>query len=61
VGLREHICFYFATKGPKRCFYWGVPNVPKTFGDGINVAPSKQNKIIIIIRGKKKSVIAPMN
>jgi hypothetical protein len=30
-----------------------VPNVPKTFGDGINVAPSKQNKTKQI-RGKKK-------
>jgi hypothetical protein len=46
MGLREHICFYFATKGSKRCFYWGVPKVPKKFGDGINVAPSKQNKKI---------------
>ncbi len=25
----EHICFYFVTGGPKMCFYWGVPNVPK--------------------------------
>ncbi len=22
--------FYIATKGPKRCFYWVMPNVPKT-------------------------------
>jgi hypothetical protein len=46
MGLREHICFYFATKGSKRCFYWGVPNVPKKIGDGVNVAPSKQYKKI---------------
>jgi hypothetical protein len=22
-NLGEHICFYFATEGTKRCFYWG--------------------------------------
>jgi len=22
-NLGEHICFYFAIEGPKRCFYWG--------------------------------------
>jgi hypothetical protein len=25
----EHIWFYLASWGPKRCFCWGVPNVPK--------------------------------
>jgi hypothetical protein len=24
-----HIWFYLVTWGPKRCFYWGVPDVPK--------------------------------
>ncbi len=28
-AIGEHICFYFVTQGPKRCFYWGVPNVTK--------------------------------
>jgi hypothetical protein len=28
-AIWEHICFYFANKGSKRCFYWWVPNVPK--------------------------------
>ncbi len=43
VGQREHICFYFATGNPKRLFYWGLPNVPKTIGDGpINMAPFRK-------------------
>jgi len=25
-AIREHVCLYFATWGPTRCFYWGVPN-----------------------------------
>jgi hypothetical protein len=29
-SMGEHFCFHFATQGQKRCFYWGVPNVPKT-------------------------------
>ncbi len=28
-AARNNICFYFATGGSNRCFYWGVPNVPK--------------------------------
>jgi hypothetical protein len=31
VGHREHICLYFAIRGPKRCFHWGVHNVPNFF------------------------------
>jgi hypothetical protein len=29
-NLGEHICLYFTIGGQKRCFYWGMPNVPKT-------------------------------
>jgi hypothetical protein len=45
----EYICFYVAGGGPKRCFYWGVPNVPKISNVPINMAPYK------------KPVSAPMN
>jgi len=45
VDHREHICFYFAIAGPKRCIYWGIPNVPKKIGDGpINMGPSKKKR-----------------
>jgi hypothetical protein len=45
VDHMEHIFLYFATDCPKRCFYWGVPKVPKKIGDGpINMAPSKKKK-----------------
>jgi hypothetical protein len=27
--LGEFICFYFVTGGLKRCFHWGMLNVPK--------------------------------
>jgi hypothetical protein len=42
----EHICFYlFWAWSPKRCFYWGVHNVPKKIDDGpINMTPSKKKK-----------------
>jgi hypothetical protein len=41
--IQEHICLYFVSEGPKRCFYWGVPLMfPKKIGVGpINVAPLK--------------------
>jgi hypothetical protein len=36
--------FYFATGGPKRCFYWGSAQCSEEIGDGpINMAPSKRN------------------
>jgi hypothetical protein len=38
VGKMDHICFYFVTGGPKRCFYWGVPPCSQKIGDGpINI------------------------
>jgi len=38
----------------KRCFYWGMPNVPKKFANGpINMAPLKKKR--------KKVVSVPMN
>jgi hypothetical protein len=38
----------------KRCFYWGMPNVPKKFADGpINMAALKTKR--------KKVVSVPMN
>jgi hypothetical protein len=41
--------------GPKRCFYWGAPNVSFFFDDRpINVAPSKKKK-------KEEVMNAPMN
>jgi hypothetical protein len=42
----EHICFYlFWAWSPKRCFYWGVHNVPKKIDDGpINMTPSKKKR-----------------
>ncbi len=46
----EHMCFYFATWGPKTwSFYWEVPNISNKIGDGlINMALSpKKNKIKI--------------
>jgi hypothetical protein len=53
LNLRMHICFYSAIGCPKRCIYWGIPNVPKKIGDGpINMAPSQK---------KKKKLSAPMN
>jgi hypothetical protein len=40
---RWAIFLYIATGCPKRCFYWGVPSVPKKNGDGpMNMAPSKK-------------------
>jgi hypothetical protein len=29
LAIGENICLYFVTWGPKRCFYWRVPNVPE--------------------------------
>jgi hypothetical protein len=49
----------FATKGPKRCFYLGVPNVPKKLVIGpINVALSAKKKKE---KEKKKGVSTPKN
>jgi hypothetical protein len=31
LAIGENICLYFVTWGPKRCFYWRVPNVPEIF------------------------------
>jgi hypothetical protein len=28
-AIGEHICFHFVNRDPSRCFYLGVPNVPK--------------------------------
>jgi hypothetical protein len=40
-AIGEAHLFLFETWGPKMCFYWGVPNVPKNIGDSsINMAPS---------------------
>jgi hypothetical protein len=44
----------FSNWDPKRCFYWGAPNVPKTIGDGPNNMHPQKKK-------KKKDVNAPMN
>jgi len=35
VGQRGAHLFLFCNRDPKRCFYWGGPNVPKTIGDGL--------------------------
>jgi hypothetical protein len=44
--LEEYICFYFATGGPKRCFHWGVLNVPKKLLMGqLNMALSQKKKV----------------
>ncbi len=47
----EHVCFYFVTQGPKRCFYWGVPNVTKNMGDAWGqrrlLLPSSSQEVII--------------
>ncbi len=36
IGSRI-ICFYFATSYPKRCYYWGMPNVPKKLVTGQSI------------------------
>jgi hypothetical protein len=39
------ICFYFATRGPKRCFYWGHAQWSKKIADGpMNMAPLNLKK-----------------
>jgi len=58
-AIREHICFYFETWGPKNHFNWGVPNVQILLDDGlINMAPSKKKKREK--EKKEKVVSAPM-
>jgi hypothetical protein len=45
-GHRGARLFLFCHWGPKRCFYWGEPHIPKTIDDRpINMAPSKKNKV----------------
>ncbi len=40
---RVHVSFYFATWGARRCFRWGVLNLPEKFADGpMNMAFSKK-------------------
>jgi len=42
---KVHICFYFATQGPKSCFYWGHAQSSKRIADGpINMALLKKRK-----------------
>ncbi len=42
---RVHICFYFATWGPKMCFYWGHAQCfKKNAGGPINMAPFKKKR-----------------
>ncbi len=36
IGSRI-ICFYFATSCPKRCYYWGMPHVPKILVTGQSI------------------------
>ncbi len=38
--------FFIATKGPKRCFYWVMPNVPKTLMMDQPMAPLKKEKVM---------------
>jgi hypothetical protein len=46
VDHRKHIWFYFAIGGPKRCIYWGIPNVPKKLVMGQSIWPlQKQKKV----------------
>jgi hypothetical protein len=50
MGQREAHLFLFCNRDPKRCFYWGGPNVPKTIGDvPINV-------MCLLKKEKKKKV-----
>jgi len=57
VGYRGSICLYFVTWGPKRCIYWGVPNIPKKLmmGQSMWLLQINQGK------EKEKVVNAPMN
>jgi len=55
-AIWEHICFYFATKGSKRCFYWWVPNVPKK---KLMMGPNNYGSFET--PKKKKLWVAPMN
>ncbi len=42
---KVHICFCFATQGPKSCFYWGHAQSSKIIADGpINMALLKKRK-----------------
>jgi hypothetical protein len=39
-NLGVHICFYFATRAPKRCFYWVNAQCSQKIVDGpINMVP----------------------
>ncbi len=44
IGSRI-ICFYFATSYPKRCYYWGMPNVPKKLVTGQSIWLLQKTKI----------------
>jgi hypothetical protein len=37
MGYRGAHLFLFAAGGLKRCFYWGIPNVPKTLMVGQSI------------------------
>jgi hypothetical protein len=52
-AIGEYICFYFATRGLKRWFHWGVLHVPNFFDDGSMNMDLSKNKI--------KFMSAPMN
>jgi len=57
--VREHICFYFVTGGPKRCPHLGVLNVPKDLlmGQWIWLFSKKKTKKT---EKQKKVMSAPM-
>jgi hypothetical protein len=44
----EHIWFYLATWGPKRCFYWGVPNVRNNWW-WVNQSGPFQKKFVLCL------------
>jgi len=54
VGYRGAHLFPFCSWDPKRCFYWGVPNVPKEL---MIISQS----IWLLQKEKEKVVSAPMN
>jgi hypothetical protein len=45
--------FPFCSWNPKRCFYWGAPNVPKEL--------MMSQSIWLVQKEKEKVVSAPMN
>jgi hypothetical protein len=44
----DHIRFYLVTWGPKRCFYWGVPYLPK-YWRWVNQSGTFQNIFVFCL------------